>query len=392
MANNSAACKIGFGNTGTGRTKQQTVLKKLFFTQYYDETGSVNTLNYTQPGTVATAGTTTVTGTGTTFLTSLKVGDPINITGETRRYISAIASNTSLTLNLAATTTASGLAYNVMNAAFFTSLINHTNTQRRLYPTTQVKNATNKRPASITKGYDDGTTIIIQQGVRKVDFIIVGADATPQLAAFLNTAKTVDCGFWGYDKDENIWGMENIAGQLDSWRIDQNTFDAIYNPGEDKDTATIMVTFDILSTEADANINSINACDMSVDVNTNIFKGLLDVTAVISNLAHASNNITLVLSTVYGSAPNANKVHGLLKTDFVSSNTGAASNIYRENNTPGDTAVTSVTESKDANGIPNGTFTVALTTPGAAADILDLNIQHDGFDYSQVNVQKITLT
>jgi hypothetical protein len=387
-------CTFGFGNTGTARTKSQTVLKKLFFGQYYDETGAVNTLFYAPTGTVATAGS-TITGTGTNF-TRLKAGDPIQITGEVRVIIGTIVSDTSITgcTTVSGATVVfagvTGATWNVLNAAFFTSFINHKNAARRMYPTTQIKNATNKRGASIGKGYDDGTTIIVQQGIRKIDFIIVGADATPQFANLLNTAKTVDCGFWGYDKDGNIWGMKNIAGQLDQWRIDQNTFDAIYNPGDDKDTATITVTFDILTTEADANINSINACDMATDVNTNIFKGLLDVTATISGITTAG--FVMELTTVYGSAPKPYHINGVVKTDFYSNVTPfAAGDIYRTNNTPAAVVITSVTERKDAtSGQPTGIYDVVVPT-ATSADTLDLNIIKDNGDFSTVNVVVITI-
>lgn len=68
------------------------------------------TVDSTITGTVATNGTTTVTGTGTAFDTELKVGDYIVIVGETVRQVKAIASATSLTVSVACSTTASGKA------------------------------------------------------------------------------------------------------------------------------------------------------------------------------------------------------------------------------------------------------------------------------------------
>ena len=68
------------------------------------------TVDSTITGTVATNGTTTVTGTGTAFDTELKVGDYIVIAGETVRQVKAIASATSLTVSVACSTTASGKA------------------------------------------------------------------------------------------------------------------------------------------------------------------------------------------------------------------------------------------------------------------------------------------
>ena len=59
-------------------------------------------------GTVATAGTTALTGTGTKFTTELKVGDFIVVAGETVRQVNAITSDTALTVSVAFTNTASG--------------------------------------------------------------------------------------------------------------------------------------------------------------------------------------------------------------------------------------------------------------------------------------------
>ena len=67
--------------------------------------------SHTGLGTVATNGTTTLTGTDTVFERSFVVGDTISVAGETDRIIATIASNTSLTVTSAFSTTDSGLAY-----------------------------------------------------------------------------------------------------------------------------------------------------------------------------------------------------------------------------------------------------------------------------------------
>lgn len=61
-------------------------------------------------GTVATTGTTTLTGTGTYF-TDYQVGDKITVAGETERTIDTITSDTVLTVTVAFANTASSLKY-----------------------------------------------------------------------------------------------------------------------------------------------------------------------------------------------------------------------------------------------------------------------------------------
>lgn len=63
-----------------------------------------------ETGTVATAGTTTLTGTDTYF-TDYRVGDTITVSGETVRTIATITSDTSLTVTVAFSTTASDLTF-----------------------------------------------------------------------------------------------------------------------------------------------------------------------------------------------------------------------------------------------------------------------------------------
>lgn len=63
-----------------------------------------------EPGTVATSGTTTLTGTGTNF-TDYAVGDKITVDGETVRTIATISSDTSLTVTSAFSNTASGKTF-----------------------------------------------------------------------------------------------------------------------------------------------------------------------------------------------------------------------------------------------------------------------------------------
>lgn len=64
----------------------------------------------TPTGTVTLNATTTVTGSGTNFQTMLNVGGVIKANGETR-FVASIASNTSLTVTSAFTTSGSGLSY-----------------------------------------------------------------------------------------------------------------------------------------------------------------------------------------------------------------------------------------------------------------------------------------
>ena len=67
--------------------------------------------SHTGVGTVATDGSTTLTGTSTVFERAFVVGDTISVAGETDRIVATIVSDTELTVTSAFSTTDSGLAY-----------------------------------------------------------------------------------------------------------------------------------------------------------------------------------------------------------------------------------------------------------------------------------------
>ena len=67
--------------------------------------------SHTGMGTVATNGTTTLTGTSTVFERAFVVGDTISVSGETDRVIATIVSDTELTVTSAFSTTDTGLTF-----------------------------------------------------------------------------------------------------------------------------------------------------------------------------------------------------------------------------------------------------------------------------------------
>ncbi len=83
-----------------------------------------------ETGTVATAGTTALTGTGT-FFTDYRVGDTILVSGETVRTIATIVSDTSLTVTVAFSNTDSGLTFT--RNTIIDDAVQSYNLHRRLY-------------------------------------------------------------------------------------------------------------------------------------------------------------------------------------------------------------------------------------------------------------------
>ncbi len=84
----------------------------------------------TEPGTVATAATVTLTGTGTNFL-DYRVGDKVTVAGETVRTIATITSDTVLTVTLAFTNTASAKTFTL--AQIIATLVQSYSMHRRFF-------------------------------------------------------------------------------------------------------------------------------------------------------------------------------------------------------------------------------------------------------------------
>lgn len=85
-------------------------MEKIASIRIVEDTVSFRMRDEALTGTVATAGTTALTGTGTAFTTELKVGDYIVVAGETVRQIDSITNDTTATVSVAFSNTASGLA------------------------------------------------------------------------------------------------------------------------------------------------------------------------------------------------------------------------------------------------------------------------------------------
>jgi len=73
-------------------------------------------------GTVATAGTVALTGTNTLF-TNYEVGDFLKVSGETKRTIATIVSDTSLTVTVAFSTTATSLSFTIENSGLVSGVL-----------------------------------------------------------------------------------------------------------------------------------------------------------------------------------------------------------------------------------------------------------------------------
>jgi hypothetical protein len=114
-ANNSTSTNLASGATWAGSPSSTLGVVGLQWSINTDQNCTVyveqSNGSHTGIGTVATNGTTALVGTSTVFSRSFVVGDTISVAGETDRFIATITDSTHLTVTVAFSTTATGLAY-----------------------------------------------------------------------------------------------------------------------------------------------------------------------------------------------------------------------------------------------------------------------------------------
>lgn len=411
---NGFICNYGLSNTGTGCAIIQKVAQRLYLVASYNNYGLQNGIRVN--GTVATTTNATFTQPGFGFSVAVTFTSTAGFyqgmifriadsTGHTGWYeVKSITSTTvASVVNIGITdTSAQGVTIATaavitdqppFNNAFYTVMMNHPDTSRRWYPTALFKNAVNKRGASIMKTYDDQTEAKVQQGVRKFNTIIPGKFATPQNLGTYLSASQMDFGVYVIDKDSNQIGQVDNQAAI-SWvypiKVDANSWDPIYNPGDDKTEPETMLNFNFDATVIDGNLNglagSLNGINGDIDPAANLLQipGLINVSAVISLIATSSaGTFTMQLKTPWGSAATPVNDIGLVLSNLVSPITGLSGKIY-DATAAADITVTSITEILGATGRPTGVYNVVLGSDPTAANKLSVGIVRGNRDYTSI--------
>lgn len=265
-----------------------------------------------------------------------------------------------------------------LNAAYFSDRINHADGSKRWYPIVDLKNVTAEKGDSIYESFDDQSKIFIQEGIRSVNALI--AKQGPTYLKKIKDYRCTEVSLYVIDKAGNLIGSLDEAGKLYPIRIDNESWDPVLVWGSDTTVQKILLKFDFDIDAKDENLEMILASDIPT-INLLNLKGLLDVYAVYSNITTTGFRAKLTYS--FGSVITKNPVKGLVVTDFVSEITAATSKV-RNTTTSADVALTSVTESADG----QYDFVFAAQT---SANILHASAKKDGFDFSTLNDDPITI-
>lgn len=262
------------------------------------------------------------------------------------------------------------------NLAYFTALVNDADETLRWYPLPFVKNMVDERADSDFESFDDKTRIERQVGIRSVKTIIttLGNNAgavSPQMVGKINDKKCKVSGLFGITKSKQLVGEMINDGFLAPIRIDNGSLSAILvKTGSGAITQKINLGFDWHIDVQDERLRTLEADEMTTDIS--IINGLLDVTSTYSAIGQTSFKATL--KTIFGTVLNPVLVEGLVAGDM------ALYNITDSNSV----AITTAVEA------PDGTYTISYASQ-TVADVLRLTITKDGFDFTAVTANTITI-
>ena len=262
------------------------------------------------------------------------------------------------------------------NLAYFTALVNDADETLRWYPLPFVKNMVDERADSDFESFDDKTRIERQVGIRSVKTIIttLGNNAgavSPQMVGKINDKKCKVSGLFGITKSKQLVGEMINDGYLAPIRIDNGSLMAILvKTGSGAITQKINLGFDWHIDVQDERLRTLEADEMTTDIS--LLNGLLDVTSVYSAIGQTSFKATL--KTIFGTFVNPLLVEGLVAGDMALYNITDSANV----------TITSAVEA------PDGTYTISYATQ-TVADVLRLTITKDGFDFTAVTANTITI-
>jgi hypothetical protein len=262
------------------------------------------------------------------------------------------------------------IGVDTLDQAYLDGKINNADASQRWFPLPQMENITQERAESIFETAPSGVTAKIREGAKSFS-----GEVWKQSPTFLGKLKEAAClkfGVYVVDNDENIIGYEPDAdGKVYPIAVDNNSFDPRLVDATDALVQKILVAFNFADSMRDEFLVMLTEDDYTFDAINS--KGLLDVTS--ANSAITTTTFTVTLSTAYGSVASPVKVKGLVLGDFT---------LAELSPTPGAIVITSVTESAD------GVYDFVI--PAAkSADVLELTPSKNGFDFTAVVANTITI-
>lgn len=252
-----------------------------------------------------------------------------------------------------------------LDSAYFTALINQSDSTKRWYPLPPMKNVEDVRGEDLTESFNDGSVAFIQEGSRTFTGFFI-QNPSPVLLGKIKKWRCSQISVFVIDTDGNILGDGSEADKLYPFKLDSETWSPKYMKTQDAAVAKISLDYTYAKDEVDENIRMIAADETSIDVKD--LEGLIDVNAGAAT-SIATTGFVTELTYDYGTAVTKQKFKGGVLADFT---------LYNETTTSSVT-VSSVTES------PDGTYTFVIPAQ-TSANVLTLSLSKNGFEMTDLTV------
>lgn len=256
-----------------------------------------------------------------------------------------------------------------LNSAFWTSQVNAV-AEERWYPLPRVQNVTDEKGDNIVQSFNDGSTAFIAEGARTVVGFLPGQ--APHLVGQINDARCSEIAMYVIDKDGNLIGKCIEDGFLHPICLEDDTISATYVKNDASATVSgVNIAFTWSLDEKDENMSMITVDEMTDGVAG--IKGLLDISSSYANISTTGFDVTLTVDG-YGTKLTPQLVKGLVAGDFALFNVTDSLSV----------TILTATES------PDGTYAITFAAQ-TSADVLRLTPTKDGYDFSNVVTNTITI-
>lgn len=254
-----------------------------------------------------------------------------------------------------------------VDAAYVTSKLNEANVLNRWLPSYDELNAvTNVRAETTFATKEDGSKTRLFQGIKAFT-----AEEWSMSSVYYGEVKALSCGQMSaylVDVDGQLRGIKHdTTGDVYPIKISKGSFDPNYLDPTASETEKVIHSFDWSKSEKDEDLRVITS---AADVDLTDIKGLAPIESV--NSAITTAGFTVALTSIYGAV-----LSGLVLGDF-------AANELTPN--PGAVAITSAVETGTT-----GVYTIVFTTPATAADTIELVVTKEGFEFSAVQANIVTI-
>lgn len=256
-------------------------------------------------------------------------------------------------------------AGDVLNAAYFSALINNTDKTKRWYPLPEIVNVEDSRGEPIVETLADGKKVFVTDGVRTFKALLIKQPS--QLKAKLDQWRCLGMSAYFVDKEGNLIGATD-GTDLYPVIVDNDTLFANLIKTTDTTTQKIQLSFEFAATEDDGDLRIITETEAGMDLLT--LEGLLDVNMSAAT-SISTTGFTTEMTLDYGTFKTPDVATGFVIGDFALFNVTTSSAI---------TLGFAVTES------PDGTYAFSWTTPASSGDILRLTPSHTGFEFTPLLV------